>query len=215
MSSRAERVRGIYVVTDRRLTGGRPLAEVAGAAARGGAAAVQLREKDLTAAELWRLGREVLTAARAAGALFLVNGRLDVALALGADGVHLGGDALPVGEARRVAGPAFLIGASVHSVAEAVAAASQGADYLLFGNVFETASKPGLAGRGLAALAAVCAAVPVPVLAIGGLAAGNVAEARRAGAAGAAVRAAVMAAADPEAAVRELRAAWEAAGTRG
>jgi len=215
VSSRAERVRGIYVVTDRRLTGGRPLAEVAGAAARGGAAAVQLREKDLTAAELWRLGREVLTAARAAGALFLVNGRLDVALALGADGVHLGGDALPVGEARRVAGPAFLIGASVHSVAEAVAAASQGADYLLFGNVFETASKPGLAGRGLAALAAVCAAVPVPVLAIGGLAAGNVAEARRAGAAGAAVRAAVMAAADPEAAVRELRAAWEAAGTRG
>lgn len=211
MAAPAERVRGIHVVTDRRLTGGRPLAEVAGAAARGGAAAIQVREKDLTAAGLWRLGQEVAAAVRAAGSLLLVNGRLDVALALGADGVHLGGDALPVAAARRVAGPGFLIGASVHSLAEAVAAASAGADYLIFGNVFETSSKPGLAGRGLEALAAVCAAVPVPVVAIGGVAAGNVSAVRRAGAAGAAVRAAVMAAPDPERAVRELLAAWEAA----
>lgn len=207
------RVRGVHVVSDRRRTGGRPLAGVAAAAARAGAAALHLREKDLPAAELLRLAREVAAAVRPCATLVLVNGRLDVALAAGADGVHLGRDALPVGAARRLAerlaGPGFLVGASVHSVEEARAAAGEGADYLLFGHVFETGSKPGLPGRGLEALAAVCAAVPVPVVAIGGLSPGNAAAARAAGAAGVAVLSAVMAAPDPGAAVRELRAAWD------
>lgn len=208
-----DRVRGVHVVSDRRRTGGRSLAEVAAAAARGGAAAVHLREKDLPAAELLRLAREVAAAVRPFGTLLLVNGRLDVALAAEAGGVHLGGDALPVGAARRVAerlgGPGFLVGASVHSVDEARAAADGGADYLLFGHVFATGSKPGLPGRGLGALGAVCAAVPIPVVAIGGISPANAPAARAAGAAGIAVLSAAMAAPDPAAAVRELCAAWD------
>lgn len=202
------RIGGIHVVTAARLAGRRPLAEVVSAAVSGGAAAIQLREKDLTARELWLLAQDVGPAVRAGGALFLVNGRGDVAIAAAADGVHLGEDALPVREARRVVGPDRLIGASVHSVDEALAAAEEGVDYLIFGHVFATGSKLGQRPRGAQALAAVCRAVRVPVMAVGGITPDNLGRVREAGAAGAAVMSTVMAALDPAAAVRALVGAW-------
>lgn len=142
--------------------------------------------------------------------MLVVNDRVDVALAAGAGGVHLGGSGLPVEVARRLA-PGMVIGASVHSLEEALAAERSGADYLIFGHIFPTGSKPGLAPRGLEALAEVCGRVRVPVLAIGGVTAANAALVRRAGAAGVAVMSAVMAAPDPAAAVGELVNAWRGA----
>ncbi len=205
------RVGGVYVVTARHLTGGRDLEEVVSRALAGGAGAVQLREKDLPAAELYRLAARLLPLVRRAGALLLINDRVDVALAAGADGVHLSGASLPVRAVRRLAGPRFIIGASVHSREEAVAAAEAGADYLVYGNVFETASKPGRCGRGVEALAEVCCAVRVPVLAIGGIGPANAALVAGAGAAGVAVMSAAMAAPDPAEVVRALQRAWEEA----
>lgn len=202
------RIEGVYVVTDRRLTGGRDLAEVVERALAGGAAAVQLREKDLPAHELFRLALRLVPLVRRAGALLIVNDRLDVALAAGADGVHLGGASLSPEVVRRLVGRRLLIGASVHSLDEAVAAARAGADYLICGNVFPTASKPGRAGCGVDLLAGVCRAVRVPVFAIGGICPGNAAAVAATGAAGLAVMSGVMAAADPGAAVRELHAVW-------
>lgn len=203
------RIGGIYVVTASRLAGRRPLSEMVAGAVSGGAAAVQVREKELTAREMWVLAQDLGPAVRAAGALFLINGRVDVAMAAGADGVHLGADALPVGEARRLLGPGPVIGASVHSLDEAVAAVAEGADYLIFGHVFETGSKPGQCPRGTEALAEVCRAVSVPVLAVGGIAPHNLDRVRQAGAAGAAVMSVAMTALDPAAAVRVLADAWK------
>ncbi len=203
---------GVCVVTARRLCGGRPLAEVAAVAAAAGARAIQLREKDLPGGPLWRLAREVGPAVRRAGALFLVNDRVDVALAAEADGVHLGGAGLPVEAARRLLRPGMLAGASVHGLEEALRAERAGADYLIFGHVFATGSKAGLAPRGVDALEEVCRAVRVPVLAIGGVTPANAARVREAGAAGVAVMSSVMAATDPAAVVRALVAAWEGTG---
>lgn len=209
------RIGGIYVVTAARLTGRRPLSEVVAAAVSGGAAAIQLREKNLTTRELWVLAQDLGPSVRIGDALFLVNGRVDVAVAADADGVHLGEDALPVREARRLLGPDRLIGASVHSVDNALAAAEEGADYLIFGHIFDTGSKPGQRPRGTDALAAVCGAVPVPVLAVGGITPDNVALVREAGAVGAAVMSTVMTAIDPAAVVRALVDAWRASGSGG
>lgn len=198
--------KGVYVVTNRQLTGGRPLLEVVEAAVFAGAVAVQVREKDLSGRDLFSLVRGALRITRRAGAVLVVNDRLDVALAAGADGVHLSQASLSVEAARRVGGPGLIIGASVHSLEEAEEAC--GADYLIFGNVFATGSKPGLPGRGIQALAAVCRRSSAPVFAIGGVTSGNIAAVCRAGAAGAAVMSGVMAASDPAAAVSEMVRAW-------
>jgi len=194
----------LALVTDRHQTGGRPLEAVVAAALDGGVNLVQLREKDLSARELYALARRLreLTAGRA---LFLVNDRLDVALAVEADGVHLAGHSLPPAAARAVAGPTRLIGCSVHDRAEAEAAAQGGADYLLVGTLYPSRSKPGRAAAGPALVAELCAAVAVPLLGIGGITAHNAREVLAAGARGVAVISAIMAAADPAAAAAQLR----------
>jgi thiamine-phosphate pyrophosphorylase len=198
----------LYVVTDRRQTRGRSLIDVARSALDGGVRALQLREKDLLGAELLELATALRDLTRPYGALLLVNDRVDVALAADADGVHLGQDGMPVAEARRLVGPARRIGVSVHTVAEAAAAAIARPDFLVFGPVYETPSKTAFgAPRGTAELAAVAAAAGVPVLAIGGITVDRVAEIRRAGAAGVAVISAICAADDPARAARELLAA--------
>jgi thiamine-phosphate pyrophosphorylase len=131
----------LYVVTDRQLTGGRPLRLVVEAALRGGARAFQLREKDLSPRELYPLALEMRQLTRAYGARLLINDRVDVALAVDADGVHLTTTSLPASIARRVLGPGRLLGVSTHTLAEAQAAAEEGADFLVFGPVFFTPSK--------------------------------------------------------------------------
>jgi thiamine-phosphate pyrophosphorylase len=151
---------------------------------------IQLREKDLDARPLFDLAARSMAAAReAGGASVLINDRLDVAWAAGAAGVHLGEASLPPGEvvhARQRRGPrGFLVGVSCHSREAAQAAERAGADYIFFGPVFATPSKPAFGPpQGLAALAAVSGAVRIPVLAIGGIAAENAASCLEAGAAG-------------------------------
>jgi thiamine-phosphate pyrophosphorylase len=177
---------------------------------------LQLRAKGeiATARALDRAARHLLPLCHAAGVPFCVNDRLDVALAVGADVAHLGQDDLPLADALRVRALAcrtdLAIGFSTHSRAQALAAAEAGADYIGFGPVFGTASKTNPdATVGLAGLAEVCAAVEVPVVAIGGITLETVASVARAGAHAAAVIAAVAGAPDPTAAGRRIAAAFK------
>jgi thiamine-phosphate pyrophosphorylase len=162
------------------------LVAAAAAAARAGVNLVQVRERGLEDGSLLSLAVQLREAIAADGARLVVNDRLDVALAAGAAGVHLPGRAVAAARVRAVVPDGFLIGRSVHSEADAVASAREGGcDYLIFGSVFESTSKPaGHAIAGLDALARVCAAVRLPVVAIGGITAARVPDIVRAGAAG-------------------------------
>jgi thiamine-phosphate pyrophosphorylase len=163
-----------------------------------GLRAVQLREKDLEARELLALADTLREATRHHGARLIVNDRADVALAARADGVQRTHASLPVSALRAITPPGFLVGASVHSEAEARDAAAQGADFIVFGPVYDTPSKRRYGPpQGLAALEAVARAVDRPVLAVGGLTPERVAEALAAGAAGVAVIGAIYGAARP------------------
>jgi len=195
------------LVTDRTLCP--DLVTAVDAALSGGVDVLQLREKDLPDSDLLRLARQ-LRQVSAGRALFLVNGSLDVALAVGADGVHLP-QAAPLIERPR---PDFLLGRSVHSRDEALAAAAERLDYLVAGPVYATRSHPGAAPAGLRLIEAIVPAVSLPVLAIGGVTAANVGEVVAAGASGGAVISAVLASPDPAAAARELRRALDAAWAR-
>ncbi len=206
----ADRLR-LIVVTDAAAAAPGTVEDVVAAALRAGAPAIQLRDKRATAAELLRTAQALRGPTRAAGALLFVNDRLDVALAAEADGVHLGDDDLPVAVARRVAPPGFLIGRSADEAALARRAADEGADYIGCGTVYPTSTKPDAgAVIGLEGLERVAGAVPVPVVAIGGITPARAAEiAARTSATGVAVVGAVMGAPDPEEAVRALLAPWE------
>ncbi len=196
----------LYVVTDEQIGRGRSHADLARLAVAGGADAVQLRDKTLSCRDLLAAAHEVRAVTAAAEALFIVNDRLDVALAAGADGVHLGQSDLPVEYARRLAPPGFIVGVSVGCADEAVRAAAGGADYVALSPIFDTGSKADAGdGHGLATLAAVRSAVGVPVLAIGGIGHRNVREVIAGGADGVAVISAVVAAEDVTAAARELK----------
>lgn len=202
----------LCVVTDRGLAGGRPLAEVVRAAIAGGATLIQLREKEAGTREMLEVGESLLEVTRAAGVPLIVNDRVDVALALDADGVHVGRDDMPAHIARRLIGADRLLGVTVGSAREVLAAEAAGADYLGTDAVFPTPTKPDAGPPlGLEGLREICRVARVPVLGIGGVNAGNAAELIRVGAAGVAVVSAVMAAADVEAAARDLRAVVEAA----
>ena len=150
--------------------GARDLVDRIGAAARAGVHLVQVRQPDVEGRPLVELAAAAVAAVRGTRTRVLVNDRLDVALAAGAHGVHLRGESMPAGRVRAAAPPGFLIGRSVHAAAEARTVAADGAlDYLIYGTVFATGSKPEVRAAGTAELAAVCAAAPVPVLAIGGI----------------------------------------------
>jgi thiamine-phosphate diphosphorylase len=161
----------VCMITDRRRLGGDDaLVQRVAAAAAAGVNLVQVRERDMDVRDLSRLVARCVTAVAPTRTRILVNDRLDVALAAGAHGVHLRSDSVPASRARSLAPIGFLIGRSVHSVAEAVVACDGGgADYLLFGAIFATASKPGYTPAGVEALARVAAAVTVPVLGVGGI----------------------------------------------
>lgn len=193
----------LIVITDRDLARPREAAEVVGEALRAGAPAVQLREKTLPPRDTLPLARRLRADTKTADALLFVNDRIDIALAVGADGVHLGPDDLPVAAARRIAPPGFLIGYSADEPAAARAAVAEGADYIGCGAVFPTSTKSD-AGRavGLGGLARMVAAVDVPVVAIGGITEACAPGVFRAGATGCAVVGAVMAANDPRLTVR-------------
>jgi thiamine-phosphate pyrophosphorylase len=169
------------------------------AALRGGATAIQVRWKEAAAGALLELARALRAPTRAAGALLLVNDRVDVALAADADGAHLGDDDLPLSAARRIVPPTFVLGRSVDTPAQAIAAQREGADYVGLGPVFSTRSKHDIGPvLGEAGVGEVSRAVSVPIVAIGGIAVGRAGDVIRAGADGVAALSALMSSVDPE-----------------
>ena len=192
----------LTLITDRRLCERLSLEEAVARAVGGGINVVQLREKDLAAAELVPLA-DHLRAITRDKALLIVNSRLDVALLCGADGVHLPERGPSVAATRRLAGDGLIIGRSVHSAEEAVKAEEEGADYVQVGAIFPTRSHPGPpAGPGL--VESVAARVTIPIVAVGGITARNVGEVMQAGARGAAVISAILGSPSPGAAARRL-----------
>ncbi|MEL7641252.1 MAG: thiamine phosphate synthase [Solidesulfovibrio sp.] len=197
---------GVYLVTDRPALLGRDLLEVVAAAVAGGASLVQLREKAAATREFVELARAVLAVTRPRGVPLLVNDRLDVALAAGADGVHVGQDDMHPADVRALLGPDALIGLSVTGEAETRAAAGLPVDYLGAGPVFATATKKDAgAPQGLAGLSRMVALAQVPVVAIGAITLANAASVLATGVAGLAVVSAVCSAADPAVAAAALR----------
>jgi thiamine-phosphate pyrophosphorylase len=196
----------LYIITDRQATGGRPLLDVLGQALSAAQpfrsaegrlpVAVSLREKDLSTGELTLLAKDVRSLTKNAGAELFINSRLDVALVCGADGVHLPVDAIAPDDVRTIA-PTLAIACSTHSAEEVAAAAHAGADFVVFGPVFETPSKRGvLEPRGMHSLSAAIV-FGIPVVALGGITPADVHACMRAGAAGVACIRAVLAAANP------------------
>ncbi|MBI2104626.1 MAG: thiamine phosphate synthase [Candidatus Omnitrophica bacterium] len=196
----------LYVIVDRAAAGSRPLDELAAGAIRGGADALQLRDKAASARQLLEEARRLLAITRRARIPLIINDRADVAAAAGADGVHLGQDDLPLPEARRLLGPRRLIGQSTHSLEQAAAAEAAGADYIGFGPIFPTPTKPDYEPIGTGLIGPVASRVRRPVVCIGGIDRGNLEQVIDAGATRVAVVRAVCAAADPEAAARDLKA---------
>jgi len=195
----------LYLITDRLQTAGRSLPAVVAAALRGGCRAVQLREKDLTAAQLFELAVELRQLTGEHSAKLLINDRIDVALAVAADGVHLGKTSLPVSEARRILGAERLIGYSAHSADEALRAQRAGADFVTLGPVYQTPSKA-LYGEplGPGALAEAARVLNIPVFGLGGVNHVSATEVLSAGAHGLALISAIMAAPDPVFATESL-----------
>jgi thiamine-phosphate pyrophosphorylase len=196
----------LYLITDRRqVYGGRDLIEAVGLALAGGIRAVQLREKDLTAAELYPLALALRELTRDFSARLLINDRIDLALAVDADGVHLGAHSLPVGVARRLLGTDKLLGVSTHRHEEIETAREAGADFVTFGPVWHTPSKAAFGPpAGLEKLRRACTASSLPVFALGGITADRVPEVFAAGAAGAGLISAILASPDPGGAAADL-----------
>ena len=195
----------LCLVTDRTQTRGRDLVTVVAECLAAGLPSVQLREKDLGAADLAALARRLQPLTRAHGARLIVNDRVDVALAVGADAVQRTHTSLTVDDMRAVAGSRLRIGASVHSLEDARDGEARGADWIVFGPVYDTASKRQYgAPQGLEKLAAVARAVRIPVMAIGGITPSRVPEVRGAGARGVGVISAILAADSPAEATRSF-----------
>ena len=196
----------LYLVTDRALSLGRSTVEVVRAAIRGGVSCVQLREKGCSTREFMDEARLLKALLAGTGVPLFINDRLDVALAVGADGVHLGQNDLAIADARRLVGNRMIIGISAESVADAVRAEAEGADYIGASPVFTTPTKTDTAPPlGLDGLRAIRRAVQLPLVAIGGINADNAAAVLRAGADGLAVVSAIVSAPCPRTAAAGLR----------
>jgi len=195
----------LYLVTDTGLSLGRTHSHIVEAAIRGGVTVVQYREKAATTRQMVEEARELRQLCSAAGVPFIVNDRIDVALAVDADGVHVGQDDMPVSLARAIIGKGRILGVSAGSAAEARKAEADGADYIGASPIFATPTKPDApAPMGVEGLRWLARAVSVPVVAIGGMNAENAPSIIQAGAAGVAVVSAIVSAQDVEAAARRI-----------
>ena len=195
----------LYVIIDRAAAKTRDLAEVAEAAIRGGADVLQLRDRSASDEALIEEARRLLRLTRRAGLPLIINDRPAVARVVGAEGVHLGQEDLPLAAARRLLGSDAILGKSTHSLAQALAAEAEGADYIGCGPVFATPTKPDYASVGVELIAAVRSRVRVPLVCIGGIDQATLPRILAAGAERVAVVRAVCGAADPEAAARALK----------
>ena len=194
----------LYLVTDRRWLGERTLWDGVEEAIRGGATLVQLREKEISSKEYLELAQRVKEVTDRHDIPLIINDRIDIALAVDADGVHLGPEDLPVPLARKLLGDGKIIGSSAASVDEALLFQAQGADYLGVGAVFPTATKRGTEKVGLEDLRGIKSAVHIPVVAIGGINAENAKPVMETGVDGVAVVSAIMDQADIREAARRL-----------
>ena len=196
---------GLYLVTSQVMSNGRTTRDVVKAALLGGVKLIQLREKDITGRELFELAKDVRGMTAAAGALLIINDGLDIAMGIGADGVHLGQDDFPVKEARKLA-PDMIIGSSSHDISEAIKAENDGASYVNIGPIFTTGTKKWtkeyLGLEGLREISPVLKDVPFTVM--GGIKKKHIPDLLSAGAKTIALVTAVTAADDPELATREL-----------
>ena len=195
----------VYALTDSRLALGRSVEEQARALLSAGVKILQYREKHAHAGVMLEECRLLRRLTLEAGACFIVNDHVDIAMLVDADGVHVGQDDLPVPEVRRLLGPDKIIGLSTHSPEQARAAVAAGADYIGAGAVFGTTTKQDAKSLSLETLREICRAVSIPVVAIGGVNADNLPRLAGTGAAGAAVVSALFAQPDPEEAARRLR----------
>lgn len=199
----------LYAVTDRAWTGKRTLYEQVEAALKGGVTCVQLREKELDEEAFLREAKELCALCRRYGVPFIVNDNVDIAIACGADGVHVGQEDMVADEVRRRVGEDMLLGVSVHTVEEARQAVRDGADYLGLGAVFPTSTKTDVDQMSNETLRAICGAVDVPITAIGGINRSNILQLSGSGVDGVALVSAIFSAADIESTCRELRALAE------
>jgi thiamine-phosphate diphosphorylase len=196
----------LYLVTDRGLSRGRRNLDIIRAAVAGGVTMVQLREKEATTREFYQEGLKIKEFLGEHNVPLIINDRLDIALALDAEGVHVGQDDMPVAVARRILGDDKIIGASVFDVAEAREAEAAGADYLGLSPIFVTSTKPDLTAQiGIDGIAPIRQAVRIPIVGIGSMSAENAFEAVRAGLDGVAVVSAICSQRDPEAAARAIK----------
>jgi len=194
----------LYVVLDRTAAAGRDLDDLLAAVIDGGCRMVQLREKEWPSGRLLPLARRLRDRCRGSGVTFIVNDRVDLAMAVDADGVHLGQDDLPARVARPLLRAGMLLGVSTHSVEQARAARDDGADYVAVGSMFATRTKPDFELVGPALIRKLRPEIGVPLVGIGGITHDNVGEVVRAGADGVAVISAVCAVPDPRAATQRF-----------
>lgn len=195
----------LYAVTDRAWTGKMSLYEQVEAALQGGATCVQLREKHLERETFLQEARDLVQLCHRYGVPFIVNDEVDIAVECGADGVHVGQEDMKAADVRAKVGPQMMIGVSAHTVEEALEAVKNGADYLGVGAVFSTSTKTDVSVLSMETLRAVCNAVKVPVVAIGGISEHNLMQLSGSGVDGVAVVSAIFAAEDPKAAAQKLR----------
>lgn len=194
----------IYLVTDDGCLQGRALIDCVREALEGGVTLVQYRAKTASSAEMYAEALQLKALCDSFNVPLIINDRLDIAMAVGAAGVHLGQDDLPCAAARKILGEDYIIGVSAHNLAEAKAALQSGADYLGCGAVFGTATKADVKKLGTDGLAAICKAKGLPVVGIGGVTADNYREVRAAGADGAAIVSGILAQPDIRATVRAI-----------
>jgi thiamine-phosphate pyrophosphorylase len=191
----------LYLITDRNQTGDQRLLDVVEGALKGGVKGVQLREKDLSSRELYELAYDMRKLTASYGAKLIINDRVDIALAVEADGVHLGLNSMPVHRVRRLFGSKMLIGLSCHNQISAIMAQENGADFITFGPVYHTPSKAGYGKPvGVELLNTVTQLLSIPVFALGGIKNENIGEVTAAGAAGIALVSAIIASHDPQSA---------------
>jgi thiamine-phosphate pyrophosphorylase len=194
----------LYVILDRSVAGTRGLPDLLEAVLAGGGRMVQLREKTMAMGDLFPLARHLAARCRDAGALFIVNDRADLAMAVDAGGLHVGQDDLPAREARRLLPPGMVLGVSTHDEEQARAAVADGADYVAVGSIYPTGTKTGFQLVGPDLIRRVRSVVPVPLIGIGGITVDNASEVFQAGADGVAVISAVCSAPLPQEATRRF-----------
>jgi len=188
----------LYLIANSVLTKGRPIENVVREAVAGGVDIVQLREKDRPACEVYSTALKIKSVLKDfPGTFFLINDRVDIAMAVEADGVHLGQASLPLKTVRCLLGDKKIIGVSTHSIEEAERAQREGADYIIFSHIFETKSKPGLAPKGIKALSEIKARIKIPIFALGGINETNVHEVLNAGVDNIVVMSAIWESSDP------------------